>query len=96
MEQTVVITFQLQIVITGFYPLRDQRKLERKMTAGELGEIETLDDILKGDAATLLLFRDFMRLEFCEELLEFYRALNVNNPVPVVPTSFICQRQLND
>lgn len=73
--QYVVILYQALILIAGFFPLRDQRNLERKIAVGEFAEVKQIDELLQGDVAALLVFERFMRLEFCEELLEFYHAV---------------------
>lgn len=61
-------------IISGFIPLRQQWRLERRVAACNFGDAQKIEDVLFDDAAALVSFKEFLAREFCEELLEFYGA----------------------
>lgn len=57
--------------IIAALPLLYQRKLDHKVKDRDFEHLENLDDVL-AEPAALVALEQFMRLEFTEELLEFY------------------------
>ena len=72
-REVIALLFEAFIVIVGVYPLYDQRKLDKAVNESDFEGLERFEDVLQ-DPASFVALEKFMRRQFCNELLEFYRA----------------------
>lgn len=63
----------LNFIFVVWVPLRDQRRMERRVYSDDFSHVEKFEHLLE-DSSAMVAFEEFMRKEFCEELLFFSRT----------------------